>query len=418
MRPLQGIKVVELGDYISAPFCARLLADLGAEVIKIEPPDRGDSSRRNGPFPNDQPSNETSGLFLFLNTGKLGITLDTSTSTGQGMLRQLLEEADVLVENIHLVGNERGEEVSSVPLPTPPVRTKLDYPSMAEQFPRLVVTSISPFGQTGPYRNYAGYDLNVQAAGGISIGIGMPDREPLAMPFSQADFMSGLAGAASTLIALLARESTGRGQLVDVAGSQVLAVLISFVYFLPNFIYRGIAGTRKGRRGGEAYFPNTLMPCKDGFVCLYPLQMEQYLRFLELIGNPDWQEDPRYRNRRAMAEEYPEEAEALIAPWFLARTKEEIFRLCMEHKVPCAPVRTIEELVTDPHLKARDYFVDVDHPAAGYSAHPGPLFRLYGTPAEVEGPAPLLGQHNVDIYSGKLGLSLEELSRLRMAGII
>ena len=403
MSALQGIRVIELGDYISAPFCARLLADLGAEVIKIEPPDHGDSSRRNGPFPGDEPNAEASGLFLFLNTGKLGITLDINTSTGREMLLRVLEDADVLIESY------------------PPAfmkKLKLDYPSIKEQFPRLVVTSITPFGQTGPYKHYTGHDLNVQAAGGISIGIGMPEREPLAIPLSQADFMAGLAGAASTLIAVLAREVTGRGQLVDVAGLQVLAALISFVYFLPNFIYRGVAGTRKGKRGGEAYFPNTIMPCKDGFVCLYPLQMEQYLRFLELIGNPDWQENPRYRNRRDMAEEYPEEAEALIAPWFLERTKEEIFRLCLEHKVPCAPVRTIEEVVNDPHLEARGYFVDIDHPVAGKMAHPGLPFHLSRTPGEIGGPAPLLGQDNEEVYCGRLGFSQEELGRLRMAGII
>ena len=403
MKALQGIRVIELGDCVSAPFCARLLVDLGAEVVKVEQPPGGDSSRRNGPFPGDEPGDEASGLFLFLNTGKLGITLDVSTPTGREMFLRLLEDADVLVEN----------------LPPALVRKlELDYPSIKERFPRLVVTSISPFGQTGPYAHHAAYDLNVQAAGGISVGVGMPDREPLAIPFSQADFMAGLSGAAATLIALLARDATGRGQLVDVAGAQALAVLISFVYFLPNFIYRGVAGTRKGRRGGEAYFPNTIMRCKDGFVCLYPLQLEQYLRFMELIGNPGWQEDPRYRNRRAMAEEYPDEAEALIAPWFMERTKEEIFKLCLEHKVPCGPVRTIEEIARDPHLEERGYFVNVEHPVAGVLAHPGSPFRLSVTPGEVGGPAPLLGQHNADVYCGRLGLSQEDLARLRMAGIV
>ena len=396
--------MIELGEHVSAPFCARLLGDLGAEIIKVEPPGGGDSSRRNGPFPREEPNSDASGLFLFLNTGKLGITLDIATATGREMLLGgLLEGADVLVEN------------------NPPARMEdldLDYAGIRERFPRLIVTSITPFGQTGPYRHYTGYDLNVQAAGGISIGVGTPDREPLAIPYSQGDYLAGLAGAASTLIAVLARESTGRGQLVDVAESQVLATLISLVYFLPNYIYRGVAGTRKGRRGGEAYFPNTIMPCKDGFVCLYPLRLEQYLRFLEMIGTSGWQENPRYRDRRAMAEEYPEEAEALIAPWFRERTKEEIFKLCMEHKVPCAPVRTTDEVANDPHLKERGYFADVGHPSAGVLTHPGSPFRLSRTPGEIGGPAPLLGQHNADIYCGRLGLPREELERLRMAGVV
>ena len=402
-KALEDVKVVELGDYISAPFCAKLLADLGAEVIKIEPPGRGDSSRRNGPFPPDSSSPEASGLFLYLNTNKLGVTLDIDTPTGRELFVRLLAEADVLVENC------------------PPRRLEglnLDYSSIKERFPRLVVTSISPFGRTGPYVDYNGYDINVQAAGGVGIGIGFPDRAPLALPFSQADFMVGLSGAASTLIALLARDTTGRGQLVDVSGSQVLAALISFVYFLPSFIYRGIAGTRKGRRGGEAYFPNTIMPCKDGFVCLYPLQMHQYLRFLAMIGDPDWQNEPRYRDRRAMAAEYPDESESLIAPWFLERTREEIFQTCMEHKVPCAPVRSIGEVVNDPHLDHRRFFVDLDHPEAGVLRYPGSPFRMSRTPGSVETPAPLLGQDNEEILSGRLGLPRDELVRLGMAGII
>ena len=356
-----------------------------------------------GPFPNNEPNPEASGLFLFLNTGKLGITLDIEAATGREILLKLLQDADIVVENYP---------------PSVMERLKLDCPSIHEQFPRLVVTSITPFGQTGPYKYFTGYDLNVQAAGGISIGVGAPEREPLALPYSQGEYMAGLAGAASTLIALLAREVTGRGQLVDVAESQVLGTLISFLYFLPSYIYRGVAGTRKGRRGGEAYFPNTIMACKDGFVCLYPLRLEQYLRFLEMIGSPDWQENPRYRDRRAMAEEYPDEAEALIASWFLERTKEEIFNLCMENKVPCGPVRTIDEVANDPHLNHRSYFVDIDHPSAGILAHPGSPFRLSGTPGKIGAPAPLLGQHNVDVYRDRLGVPHEELARLRMAGII
>ena len=403
MKTLQGIKVIELGDYISAPFCARLLGDLGAEVIKIEPPGAGDSSRRNGPFPADVPDPEASGLHLYVNTGKLGITLDIQTATGRDIFLRLLEAADVLVE-----GTPSGvlEELG------------LDYPSIKERYPSLLYTSFTPYGRTGPYKDYAGHDLNVQAAGGISVGIGMPDRAPLSIPFSQSDYMGGLAAAAATIIALMARDLSGKGQWVDVSGSQVLAALISFVYFLPSFIYQGVAGTRRGRRGGEAYFPNTIMECKDGFVCLYPLRLEQYFRFLELIGNPDWQSDPRYRNRRDMAEEYPDESEALIAPWFKERTKDEIFKLCMDAKVPLAPIRTIEEVVNDPHLNWRAYFVDIEHPVAGTQKYPGSPFRLSRTPGEIGGPAPTLGQHNEEVYCGRLGITVEELSQMGMAGII
>ena len=402
-KALEGLRVVELGEYVSASFCAKLLGDLGAEVIKVEDPREPDLARRNGPFPGDVPHPERSGLFLFLNANKKGITLNLRTTTGREMLQRLLGDADVLVEN------------------HPPALLEdlgMDYSSVEERCPRLIYTALTPYGSSGPYKNYQGSDLNVQAAGGVSIGVGEADREPLAVPFSQADYLTGLAAAASTLFAVLARDVTGKGQLVDVAGTQVLTTLISFIYFLPNFIYRGITGTRKGRRGGEAYFPNTIMPCKDGEVCLYPLRLEQYLRFMDLIGNPEWQSEPRYRNRRAMAEEYPDEAEALIAPWFLERTKEEIFRICMEHRVPCVPVRTLKEVVEDPHLEERQFFVEVEHPVAGRLKQPGTPFRMSKTPGQIAAPAPTLGQHNEEVYSARLGLSQEELVRLRMAGVV
>ena len=399
---LSGLNVVELGDYISAPFAARVLGDLGAEVIKVEGP-RGDSSRKQGPFPMDVPNLEASGLYLFLNTGKLGITLDVETPTGRELFLKLLGDADILVE-----GSGPGKLES----------LGLDYASLHERFPRLIYTSVTPYGRTGPMKEYAGQDINIQAAGGISIGIGMPDRHPLAIPYSQSDYMGGLAAVLATLIALSSRDASGKGQWVDVGSVQALGSLISFVYFLPNFIYRGVAGTRKGRRGGEAYFPNTIMECKDGFVCLYPLRIEQYFNFLKLIGDPEWQQEERYRNRRAMAEEYPDESEALIAPWFKERTKQEIFQLCMEAKVPCAPVRTIEDVAQDEHLNARGYFVDVEHPTAGKLRHPGSPFRLSETPGNIGGPAPTLGQHNEEILCGRLGVDKARLGRLRMAGVV
>ena len=399
---LSGLKVVELGDYISAPFAARALGDLGAEVVKVESP-RGDSSRKQGPFPMDVPNPEASGLYLFLNTGKLGVTLDIDTSTGRELFLRLLEDADILVES------------------TAPGKLEslgLDYASLQDRFPRLIYTSVTPYGRTGPMKEYAGQDINIQAAGGISIGIGWPDRHPLAIPYSQSDYMGGLAAVLATLIALSSRDVSGKGQWVDVGSVQALGSLISFVYFLPNFIYRGVAGTRKGRRGGEAYFPNTIMECKDGFVCLYPLRIEQYFNFLKLIGDPEWQQEERYRNRRAMAEEYPDESEALIAPWFKERTKQEIFELCMEAKVPCAPVRTIEDVAQDEHLNDRGYFVDVEHPVLGPVIFPGAPFRMDQTPWDAGDPAPTIGQHNAEALGERLNFSAEKLAEMRSQGIV
>ena len=400
--PLNGIRVVEYGSFISGPFCAKMLADLGADVIKVEPPAVGDEARNHGPFPGDIPHREKSGLFLFLNTNKRGITLDLETATGRDIMLSLLKKSDIFVEN------------------HPPSLSEslgLDYGSLNAQAPGLVVTSITPYGQTGPYRDYKGYDLTTNAAGGFSFGNGHAHREPLTTPAYQASYMSGLTAALASSIALLGRDLTGRGQLVDIAEAQVIGVLLTG-YHLPTYIYRGIAGWRSGNRMRLGLFPNCVLPCKDGYVCIDCPQIEQYQRFLDLIGSPDWVDDPRYRNRRAMSEQYPEEAEALIAPWFMEHTKEEILELCMKNRIPCVPVRTVDEVLEDPHLVERSFFQEMGHTEAGDLKYPGPPYRFSDTPWRLIRPAPTMGQHNREVLCGELGYSQEELVHLRRAGII
>ena len=147
-------------------------------------------------------------------------------------------------------------------------------------------------------------------------------------------------------------------------------------------------------------FPNCVLPCRDGYVCIDAPQMEQYQRFLHLLGDPDWTENPRYRDRRAMSDQYPEEAENLIAPWFMEHDKEEILRLCLENRIPCAPVLTMDEALEMPHLHQRDWFVESEHPEAGGFRYPGAPVRLHGSPCRIVRPAPLLGQHNADVLGG------------------
>ena len=394
--------MVEWGDFVSAPFCGKVLAELGAEVIKVETPVSGDDSRRHGPFPNQLPHPERSGLFLFANINKRGITLAPETATGREILGRLLESTDILLEN------------------QPPAVTRslgMDYKTLQSQYPRLVVTSITPYGQSGPYRDYRGYDLTVNAAGGFSFGTGHPHREPLTTPLYQASYLAGVGAAFASLVALLGRDLTGRGQLVDVAEAQVISVLLSG-YHLPTYIYRGVAGWRFGNRMRLGLFPNCVLPCKDGYICIDAPQLEQYRRFLSLMQDQDWTENPRYRDRRAMSEEYPEEAEALIAPWFMQRTKEEILQICRDNRIPCVPVHTFDEVMADPQLNSRGYFQDLHHSEAGALRYPGPPYRLSETPCRVIRPAPTLGQHNVEILCGELGLDSFELPDLARVGVI
>ena len=399
---LDGVRVIEWGALVSAPFCGKVLGELGADVIKVEPPGAGEEGRRRGPYPGNVPHLERSGSFLFANLHKRGITLDVSHPEGRQILDRLLASADILVENQPL------DTIESL---------GLGYDSVKERHPRLIVTSISPYGRTGPYRAYQGTDLTANAMSGLSFGTGHPQREPLITPLHQASYLAGVGAAFASVVALLGRDLTGRGQPVDVAEAQVIGTLLTG-YHLPTYIYRGVAGFRSGNRMRLGLFPNCVLPCRDGYVCIDAPQMEQYRRFLDLLGEQDWMENPRYRDRRAMSDQYPEEAESLIAPWFMERTKQEILDACLGNRIPCVPVQTFDETLDDPQLNARDYFREMGNGQAGTYRYPGPPYRLSGTPAKWVRAAPTLGQHNAQVYGDDLGLETAELIRLEKSGII
>jgi crotonobetainyl-CoA:carnitine CoA-transferase CaiB-like acyl-CoA transferase len=379
-----------------------MLADMGAEVIKIEKPGTGDESRSHGPFPNDIPDPEKSGLFLFLNTNKRDITLNLETKTGMNVFKKLIEEVDIFVEN------------------NPPETIKclgIDYAELHKINPKLIMASITPFGQTGPYKDYKAYDINSCASGGMSVGVGDPDREPLTMPLSQGSYQAGVSAAIGILGALFARKKNGEGQHIDVSEAEVWATL-HMIQSSQTFLYRGVTGIRRGIHAGFFLYPGTILPCKDGFINLSAPQLEQWIRFLKLMGNPSWAENPRYRNRRAMHEEYPDETDALLKPWFKEHTKEEIFQLCQQNRIPFSPIYNIEDLINHPHLRDREFFVEVNHPRAGKLQYPLGPCRFSKTNWTYERAAPLLGQDNEEILCKRLGYSREALSNLRRSGII
>jgi crotonobetainyl-CoA:carnitine CoA-transferase CaiB-like acyl-CoA transferase len=399
-QALSGLKVVELGNFISAPYCTKLMADLGAEVIKIEEPS-GDDSRRYGPFLNDEPHPEKSGLFLYLNTNKLGITLNVKTKTGQKILKQLLKDADVFVEN------------------NPPrqmAELGLDYASLSKVNPRLIVTSITPYGQTGPYRDYKGYALNTAGLGGQSMRTGEPDREPLAPPLSQSHYQSGAMGAVGTMSAIFARRATGEGQHVDISEAEVWATI-----HLGHGVHLGVFEGRKAMRSGHrtiSVYPWCILPCKDGYMCLIAIQGFQWKRFLEAMGSPEWMQDERFRDRIGVALWYADEMDAMVETLLIDRTKDELFEICRRNQITFAPVRNIAEVADDTHFAERGYFVEKDRAQTGVLKYPGAPYKLSQTPWQLKRPAPLLGEHNEEIYCGRLGYSREDLARLRMGRII
>ncbi|MGK2850832.1 MAG: CaiB/BaiF CoA transferase family protein [Candidatus Limnocylindrales bacterium] len=391
LTALQGIRVLELGRMVPAAFCAQMLADSGAAVVKVEPPG-GDPARRFGPFVGDQ-GPETSALFLALNRNKRSVTLDHTSTAGREALERLLGWADVLVTNL----SPRELDAAG-----------LDPMALSERHRRLVVVAVTPYGLTGPYRDRPATDLTISAAGGLSVGIGDPDREPLALPELQAGHQSGLAAAIGAMAALFARRRTGRGQVVDVSETDVLAT-VHTGYHLPNFLYRGIGGIRAGHRMGLGLYPMTVLPCADGYVYLSCPQMEQWQRFLHLMGDPAWTEEPRYRNRRAMTEEYPDEVDALLIPWLMQHTRAELFTMCREAHIPCAPLNTIADVVADDHLRERGFFERIDHPVAGTATYPGVPFRISGDAGTPHRPAPLLGEHTAEV-AAEVGIDTEVAS--------
>lgn len=399
---LSGLKIIELGNFISAPYCAKLLADVGAEVIKVEKPDVGDDARQHGPFLGDTPHPERSGLFLYLNSNKLGITLNLETVEGKELFKKLIQQADILVENNpSALMREYG----------------FTYEALSQINSKLIMTSITPFGQSGPYKNYKAYALNCAAAGGESMCIGSPSREPLTPPLSIGHYQSGGSGAAATMMALLVRKKDGQGQHIDVSEADVWASLHTSL-MVHYFVFEGRKRKRAGHRT-PGFYPYTILPCKDGYASLIAVLGKQWKTFLKIVGNgkePDWYaNNPKFTDRWENSLKHADELDSLLSPWLMSHTKEEIFNVCQQNHVPFSPVRSIDEVVNADDLEQRDYFVEIEHPHTGKLKYPGAPYKM---PWAIRCPAPLLGEHNELIYGERLGYSNEELADLRRARFI
>ena len=385
--PLSGLRVLDLSQYVSGPYCAKLLADFGAEVIKIEPPATGDISRQYGPFPGDIPNIESSGLFLYLNTNKKSITLNLQSESGIEILKQLSAQADVLVGNSGPGG--------------------LDCESLLELNPSLILTSISYFGQNGPYRDYKGSDIVAQALGGVMKLTGLPDREPLKIAGPQAEYQAGLNAAVATMAAIYFRDETGMGQHIDVSVMEVLASILEGA--LLSYAYDGTSRQRAGARHPTVY-PSTILPCKDGY--MHVDAGTDWGTFARFVGIPELLDyEPAELRRKA------EEIDALLIPWLAERTMEEIFQGSQEWRLPFAMVLRASDLPGDPQFQARGFFLNIDHPVAGTLTYSGAPFKMDGSPPKT-GRAPLLGEHNEQVYGDILGYSLRQIESLKANGII
>lgn len=395
---LEDLKVVDLTHYTAGPFCTKMFADFGASVIKVEKPGEGDGARRLGPFPNDVPDPEASGLFLNLNTNKLGVTLNLKSEMGRKILLELARSADILIENF------RPGVMDSL---------GLGWDTLQAVNPELVMTSISNFGQTGPYRDYKASDLIHYGLGGLSYITGDPAREPIKGPPSQSQYQAGLFAFMATMCALSARGLIGEGQRVDVS------ILESVSSVLMPIVLTAVGSGKKRERGSSlGSFPSNFFQCKDGIIYIYApgdAHWEDLLTALEI--DPATANDSRFLNGKTRFENADDMAK-LLEPSLMAENREPLFDKLQDWGLTVGSALSLDELFASDHLAERRFFVDIEHPRTGTLKYPGAPFNLIETPWRVRYPAPMLGQHNQQILCERLGYSKAELSRFTRMGFI
>jgi len=395
---LTGIKVLEYSEMVSGPYCAKLLADLGAEVIKIEKPDCGDKARQRGPFLNGISHPERSGLFLYLNTNKHSVTLDPAKKEGKLLFLELVRWADVLIEDT-----------------TPGTMKSLGigYDVLCETNPSIIVTSITPFGQTGPYSEYKAHHLNIyHASGQASFSYTEKpggNKPPVKGGGFVGDYDAGLSGAVATMAALYNSAPGGVGQHIDVSKQENLISLdrvdISNYANDPDAQAR-----RRGMLGG-------MMPCKDGYVMVVAPQQHQWEGLVKLLGDPEWAHSDKCSDEQTRSENHAE-LQPLIEEWMLQHNKQEIYHLGQSFSCPVAPINSAADVYNSPQEKHREFFTEAEHPEAGKLSYPGGPYKFSETPWQLNKTAPLLGEDNDDVFREQLGHSEEELNQMKKQGAI
>jgi crotonobetainyl-CoA:carnitine CoA-transferase CaiB-like acyl-CoA transferase len=375
------------------------MADFGAEVIKVEKPGEGDVARRMGPFLGNDPDPEKSGTFFYLNTNKKSITLNLRSETGVDIFKKLVREADVLAEDF-------GPGILS--------EIGLSIEVLKEVNPDLIITSISDFGQTGPYRHYEATNLTLSGLGGAmyaSRPANNPTDRPVVEGGLQSEYVTGLLSFIATVAALVNQVRSDRGVRIDISAIECVASTLGG--HVAEYPYMGLS-RRTSPWAIHGYPIGYSAPCKDGWISLTPgIGGAPNIPFL--IGKPELQDDPLFAKPSARMAE-PEKFDALILPWLQERGKWEVTKEAQELRLAFTPVLSPGELLEDEQLKAREFFVEADHPVMGKVKYPGAPAKLSETSWQ-KGRAPLLGEHNVEIY-GQLGYPEKKLVQLREEGVI
>ncbi|HEY3884874.1 MAG TPA: CoA transferase [Vicinamibacterales bacterium] len=395
MTPLDGITVLDFSRVLAGPYCTMQLGDLGARVIKIEQPGRGDDTRAWGPpFVQGE-----SAYFLSINRNKESLALDLKSPRARPILDALLARVDVVVENFR---------------PGTMDRLGLGYDAISAGHPRLVYCSISGFGQTGPRHIEAGYDAMMQAEGGLMSITGAEDGPPFRLGVAIGDIATGMFAVQGILAALLARERTGRGQLVDIAMLDAVTALLTYQ---ASIVFA--TGSAPGRLGNRhpSIAPYDTFRAADGDFVLAVGNDEQFRRLVALLGDARLAEDARFATNAARVEHHGELRAALLRH-FAGRRRDELLPALTAGGVPCGAVRTVPDALADPQLAARDMIVSLEHATIGSVRVLGTPLKLSDTRPSVRRPPPALGQHTDAVLSHDLGLSVREIEALRTAGAI
>ena len=403
MRGLEEVRVLELGEMVSAAYASKLIGDLGAEVIKVEEPG-GDPARQRGPFPDDRVDPEKSGTFLALNTNKRGLSLDLVRDAAA--LRQLVAETDILIHNY------------------PPRRMAelgIAYEPFRQLNPRLVMCSITPFGLTGPHKDYHAYELTTAHGGGwawLSPGASeRPDLPPLKAAGHQTDLQAGLTAAMVSMAAYARALETGQGEHIDLSVQEYVASFLE-----QNFVYYSYMGQVASRLGQRLLAPWGMFACRDGLIFMVTVEQDQWLRLVELMGNPEWASWEIFQDPFMRAQNW-DVLKPYLDEWMQTWTVEALFKAGQERRICFAPVYSLEQLPRQRQLQERNIFVEVSHPAAGTLSHLGPPYRFQDDWWQITRPAPLLGEHTQEILNrparsaSPAARPQSSASRLPLAGI-
>ena len=394
-KPFTGIRVLDLSRIFAGPYCTQTLADMGAEVIKVETRERLDYMRQGRPIIGDEPDPEQNPMFHNVNRGKLSITLNTSHPEAVDLARRLAAKCDVVIENF-----------------SPGVMDKLGlgYADLKRVKPDIIMASISSTGQSGPLRDLRAYAPSIGALSGLDSTIGYEGEHPLGVKHAYGDLCGALHAVYAVLAALYHRKRTGRGQHIDVA--MLRATVVTMGVGVMNYTLGGRVWSPRGNYD-PLCAPYGNYPCigEDEWVSIAVKTNDEWLGLKQAMGNPSWANEARFAVRKDR-QEHRRELDALLGEWTRGRSGAEITELLQSHGVAAMPVLKAEQRLNDPHYRSRGLYQEIDHPALGMEPIFNLTWKLSRTPPAIRSHAPLLGQHNRQVFGGILGLSDQEIGRL------